>query len=172
MAQGKVRDKGKEAFWRRTVRRQGQSSLTVRAFRREHELRETAFYFRRRELAKPEAAQRRSTTFLPVRVTAAPARRVTAEARPAPRGVSQPSGGWIGIVLESARRIDVAPPLDRRALADVLAVLHGWTGALIRQAPPTPLLTGVSLSGKRASGVNRASGGRPARGSAPRDATP
>jgi transposase-like protein len=74
MAMGKVRDEGKEAFWRRTVRRQGQSGLTVRAFCREHELRETAFYFWRRELAKREAARRRSTTFLPVRVTAAPAR--------------------------------------------------------------------------------------------------
>ena len=45
MAMGKIRDKSKEAFWRQTVRRQGQSGLTVRAFCREHELRETAFYF-------------------------------------------------------------------------------------------------------------------------------
>jgi transposase-like protein len=85
MAMGKVRDEGKEAFWRRTVRRQGQSGLTVRAFCREHELRKTAFYFWRRELAQREAAQRHSTTFLPVRVTAAPAQRVTAEVWPAPR---------------------------------------------------------------------------------------
>jgi hypothetical protein len=38
MAKGKIRDKSKEVFWRRTVRRQGQSGLTVRAFCRKHDI--------------------------------------------------------------------------------------------------------------------------------------
>ncbi|MBM4020362.1 MAG: transposase, partial [Planctomycetes bacterium] len=42
-----------------TVRRQGQSGLTVRAFCRKYELRETAFYFWRRELAERDATDRR-----------------------------------------------------------------------------------------------------------------
>ena len=60
------------------VRRQGQSGLTVRAFCREHELREPAFYFRRCELARREVADRRSAALVPVQVlqdAAAPAGR-------------------------------------------------------------------------------------------------
>ncbi|MCY2950574.1 MAG: transposase [Planctomycetota bacterium] len=106
MAKGKVRDKSKEAFWRRAVRRQGQSDLTVRAFCREHALRETAFYFWRRELARREVAD---AAFVPVRVV---------EEAPTP------AGGRIEIVLSGDRRVHVAAPVDRRALADVLAVLE------------------------------------------------
>jgi len=109
MAKGKVRDKSKEAFWRRTVRRQGQSGLTVRAFCREHELQETAFYFWRRELARREVADRRSAAFMPVQVV---------EETPAP------AGGRIEIVLSGDRRVHVAAPVNRQALADVLAVLE------------------------------------------------
>ena len=116
MAKGKIRDKSKEALWRRTVRQQRQSGLTIREFCRKQEVRETAFYFWRREL------ERRGTTFLPVRVTPEPTRQ---EAGPAlPRQASHPSEGKIVIVLAGGRRVHVAPPVDRRALADVLAVLE------------------------------------------------
>ena len=108
MARGKVRDKSKEAFWRRTVRRQVQSGLTVRAFCREHAVRETAFYFWRRELARREVADQRRVAFMPVRVV---------EEAPGP------AGGRIEIGLSGDRRVHVVPPVDRRALADVLAVL-------------------------------------------------
>lgn len=108
MAMGKVRDKSKEAFWRRTIRRQGQSGLTVRAFCRKHAVRETAFHFWRRELQRREAAQPASAVFLPVRVT---------------EGTATPVSGHIEIVLSGGRRVHVAPPVDRQALADVLAVL-------------------------------------------------
>jgi hypothetical protein len=109
MAKGKVRDKSKEAFWQRTVRRQRQSSLTVRAFCCKHALRETAFYFWRRELARRELADRRSAAFMPVRVVEEP---------PAL------AGGRIEIVLSGDRRVHVAAPVDRQALADILAVLE------------------------------------------------
>jgi len=108
MAKGKVRDKSTEAFWRRTVRRQRQSGLTVRAFCREHALRETAFYFWRRELARRVAAQRPSVPFVAVHVAE-----------------DAPAGGRVEIVLSGGRRVHVAPPVDRRTLADVLAVLEG-----------------------------------------------
>lgn len=129
MAKGKSRDKSKEALWRRTVRRQRQSGLTIREFCRKHQVRETAFYFWRREL------ERRGTMFLPVRVTPEPGRQVAAEARPAlPRPASRPSEGRIVIVLAGGRRVHVAPPVDRRALADVLAVLSLDREALEREA--------------------------------------
>jgi len=57
MAKGEVRDKGKEAWWRRTVRRQRRSGLSVRAFCQKHGVRETAFYFWRRELLRRAAAR-------------------------------------------------------------------------------------------------------------------
>jgi hypothetical protein len=86
-------------------------------------VRETAFYFWRRELEERDAAERRCTTFLPVRVTAAPAQRVTGEAWPAPRREPSQPLGRIVIVLAGGRRIHVAPPVDRQALAEVLAAL-------------------------------------------------
>ena len=119
MARGKSRDRSKEALWRRTVRQQRQSGMTIREFCRKHKVRETAFYFWRREL------ERRGTMFLPVRVTREPTPQMTAEARPAlPQSASRASEGKIVIVLAGGRRVHVAPPVDRRALADVLAVLE------------------------------------------------
>ena len=124
MAKGKIRDKSKEALWRRTVRQQRQSGLTIREFCRKRQVRETAFYFWRRELADRDAARRRRTTFLPVRVAATPAQPTTAEAPTAPRREPPQLRGRIVIVLAGGRRVHVAPPVDRRALADVLAVLE------------------------------------------------
>jgi transposase-like protein len=119
MAKGKRRDKRKEAWWRRTVRQQRQSGLTIREFCRKHNVRETAFYFWRREL------ERRGTTFVPVRVAPGPAHQVTVEAGPAiPQPTPRPPEGRIVIVLSGGRRVHVASPVDRRALADVLAVLE------------------------------------------------
>ena len=57
MAKGIHRDKQREAQWRRMMRRQQRSGLTIRAFCGEHDLRETAFYFWRAELARREAEQ-------------------------------------------------------------------------------------------------------------------
>jgi transposase-like protein len=126
MAMGKVRDKRKEAFWRRTVRRQGQSGLTVRAFCREHELRETAFYFWRRELARRDATDRRRAAWLPVRrATPADQRRAAFMPVQVLQEAPAPAGGRIEIVLSGDRRVHVAAPVDRRALADVVAVLEG-----------------------------------------------
>jgi hypothetical protein len=124
MAKGKSRDKSKEALWRRTVRQQRQSGLTIREFCRKHHVRETAFYFWRRELADRDAARRRRMTFLPVRVAATPAQPTAAEVEAASRREPPQPRGRIVIVLAGGRRVHVAPPVDRRALADVLAVLE------------------------------------------------
>lgn len=45
------RDAAKEGFWRRAIARQAESGLSVRAFCRQEELAESAFYSWRRTLA-------------------------------------------------------------------------------------------------------------------------
>jgi len=69
MAQGKVRDEKKQAFWRKAFREQKHSGLSIRAFCRERALPESAFYFWRRELARREEVRSSAATFVPVRVT-------------------------------------------------------------------------------------------------------
>jgi hypothetical protein len=77
-------------------------------------LAESAFYFWRRELQRRQTEQEqrreRAHAFLPVRV---------AEELP------PPVAGRIEIVLANGRRVHVAAPVDRQALAEVLAVLEG-----------------------------------------------
>jgi hypothetical protein len=46
----RIRDPGREAFWRRTLTAFGNSGLSVRAFCRREKLAETAFYFWRRTI--------------------------------------------------------------------------------------------------------------------------
>lgn len=124
MAKGKGREGRGEAYWRRVVRQQGASGLAVREFCRRRGLRESTFYFWRRELPRREAEQvhRRdvvgpsaTAAFVPVCVT-------TGDAEPAGQGVEAP--GRIEILLAGGRRVRVKAPVDRQALADVVAVLE------------------------------------------------
>ena len=126
MANGKDRDKGLETQWRRIVGQHGRSGLSVREFCRRDKLRETAFYFWRRELQRRQAEQEQRhpddspgvPAFVAVRLAASKAERV--EEHGSPSGV-----GCIEIELPCGRRVHVAAPVDRQALADVLAVLEG-----------------------------------------------
>jgi len=118
------RDRRLEAEWRRIIRGYIRSGLSVREFCAKSKLPESAFYYWRRELqrrqAKQEQRPRRDAwatagassplAFLPVRV----AEEVT------PPAVA----GRIEIVLPNGRRVHVIAPVDRHALADVLAVLE------------------------------------------------
>jgi hypothetical protein len=65
MRRGVVRDRKKEAFWRRHVRAQRAAGESVRAYCRGHGLEEPAFYWWRRELARRDAAQPQAA-FVPV----------------------------------------------------------------------------------------------------------
>ena len=124
MANGIERDKERETYWRRMVKGQRGSGLTVRAFCRKSKLAESAFYFWRRELQRRKteqeqggSRQRRTggkakVAFLPVHVT---------DELP----MSPQAGGGIEIELSGGRRVHVAAPVDRQALADVVAVLEG-----------------------------------------------
>lgn len=104
-----LRDLKKERFWRRMVQGQARSGLSVRAWCIRHHLNEAGFYGWRKELARREA-ERLEPAFVPVEVT-----------EDGPAG----AGGRIEIVLAGDRRVRVNGPVDRRMLADVLAVLEG-----------------------------------------------
>jgi len=118
------------------VRRQAASGLTVREFCRRGGLRESTFYFWRRELlrreavhlsgvalAKPEvqrgdvAGRPATAAFVPVCVTGGDGQAVA-------RLDATETPGRIEIVLSGGQRVRVTAPVDRQALADVVAVLE------------------------------------------------
>lgn len=113
------RDRSKEAFWRRMIRQQARSGLSVRAWCGRHDVSEASFYWWRRRLARTgrpvRGSGRRETgtpQFVPVRVTAEQA------------GAASSRLGCIEIILPGRQRVRVLGAVDRQALADVLAVLH------------------------------------------------
>ena len=119
MAKGATRDTRRETQWRKLVRRQDRSGLTVRGYCRENNLPESAFYYWRRELlrrdgARGETEQKQSkrpsasAAFVPVRVAEE----------------AWPEAARIEIVLSGGQRIHLTAPVDRQALADVLTVLE------------------------------------------------
>lgn len=133
----KRRDPKKEASWRRQIRRQARSGMTVRAWCLDQQVNEATFHWRRRELArgdgeleKPTRTQRRtrstvtssshpplSPAFVPVRV----AEDDRDDGRN--RGDRDAYEGRIEIVLPDGRCVRVTGSVDRQALTDVLEVL-------------------------------------------------
>lgn len=135
----KRRDPKKEASWRRQVRRQARSGMTVRGWCLDQQVSEATFHWWRRELArrdgelkkstrtgeqkKPTRAQQRtrpaasSPAFVPVRVAA--------DDRDDGGGRDDPQAGesQIEIALPDGRCVRVTGSVDRQALADVLGVL-------------------------------------------------
>jgi len=113
---GSRRDEGQARFWRGEIAGQARSGQSVRAYCRAHRLGEATFYHWRRELAR-----RGPAAFVPVTVvgeTGGPGG-ATGPA-PSEAGVSR-----IEIVVGNGRRVQVTGPVDRRALAEVLAVVEG-----------------------------------------------
>lgn len=54
----KVRDRKGEAFWRKVLRRRERSGLTVAAFCKREQLKQTAYYYWQREILRRDAEQR------------------------------------------------------------------------------------------------------------------
>lgn len=130
MAMGRNRDGRREARWRRIIREQGRSGLGVRAFCSKSKLTENAFYFWRRELLRRDG-ERHEAEQEQRRLATHRARRRQAATVPAfvPVCVAEgtaarSAGGRIEIELSGGQRVHVVPPIDRQALADVLAVLE------------------------------------------------
>jgi hypothetical protein len=98
-----VRDRKKEAFWRKHIAGQRGSGESVRGYCRAHGLKEPAFYWWRSELAR-RAKPAAQTAFVPVHVVA-------------------DAPNFIEITLAGGQQVRVSGPVERQALADVLAVL-------------------------------------------------
>ena len=140
-------DPERQRHWEGVMRRWREGGQAVRAFCRDEGVRESAFYFWRRELARrdrqpgrngsgakaspapptPRSVQRRSPrhglgpSFLPVHVVGPG---VTEVGRAPSRSDGRLAGGGVEIVLEQGRVVRVPAGFDRQTLADVLAVLE------------------------------------------------
>jgi hypothetical protein len=131
------RDRRKEAFWRKAIGGQRRSGLCVRAWCRQHGLRESSFHWWRRELvrrdgesssfaSKPVSTgpQRKSAaspavTLVPVQVTTDPS-----TAREFDSSAWNGSPSRIEIILPNQGRVRLTGPVDRQTLTNVLAVLR------------------------------------------------
>ena len=118
---GKRRDPAREKFWRRAIRDQQRSGVSVRDYCRREGLKDWTFRWWRQELARrdhePSTAHpgepiETAPSFLPVRV-------VDLEA------VAPRTAPPIEIVLPAGPTVRVPFGFDPRTLGDVLAVLEG-----------------------------------------------
>jgi transposase len=123
MAIGKNRDTRREAQWRRIFQQHGRSGLTAREFCRNGKLPESAFYFWRRELQRRQEEQHPPTD--PPSAPAFVAVKVEDSNNSSIGGRPSGTAYRIEIELPGGRRVHVVAPVDRQALADVLAVLEG-----------------------------------------------
>jgi hypothetical protein len=101
-----ARDMKKESWWRRIVQGHSGSGMSVRVWCRRYRVKEVAFYWWRRELARRDAEQ--PVSFVPVDIR---------EDRAAEQG------GGIEIMLAGGWCVRVRGRVDRQVLADVLAVM-------------------------------------------------
>jgi hypothetical protein len=142
MPRGGRRDAVKEKFWRRMVRGQVRSGLSIRAWCRARDLHEHAFYWWRSQLALNARRNRQAISKRRSRVAChglarADRGRTRRSRKPAgfaerrgfvPIRVSAPeTAGFerpIEIVLPRDRRVRVRGPVDRQMLADVLAAME------------------------------------------------
>jgi transposase-like protein len=133
MRKRRERDGQKQSHWLEIVRRQAESGQSVTSYCRQAGIKESAFYWWRRELARRsqqgeslcqrpgvtrrQAAERplarksagMAAGFLPVRVVAERRRE---------------AGCGVEILLGEGRRLYIAPGFDRQTLLDVLGVLE------------------------------------------------
>jgi hypothetical protein len=111
----KRRDPEKERFWRRTMRRQQQSGLTVSAFCAAEGLKDWSFHWWRRELVKRDREQPVSKpkdvrSFVPVQLV--------------PDAAVLQSASIIEIVLPAGQTVRVSLGFDAESLTGVLEVLE------------------------------------------------
>ena len=113
------RDLKREQIWRRHLEQHISSGLTARAYCRTNELRETSFFYWKKEIAKRDresasvaATAAPAPAFVPVAVIDSPA---------------HPAETPIDIRLVEGHRVRVRSACDRNLLADVLAMLRRST---------------------------------------------
>jgi hypothetical protein len=133
MRKQRERDGGKHSHWQEVVRRQAESGQSVRSYCRQAGIKESAFYWWRRELARcrqqsgnlcqqPTVLRRQATEWPPVRKSAGMVAgflpvQVVAERR-------REEGCGVEIQLGKGRAIRIRPGFDRQTLLEVLGVLE------------------------------------------------
>ena len=110
---GLQRNRPREKFWRRTLKAFAVSGQSVRAFCAARGVSEPSFYVWRRALAQRDAMLSENGTpaspapaFVPVRL-------------------ADYTTGRMEVILAGGRRIRLRGPVDRSALAEVVAALEG-----------------------------------------------
>jgi hypothetical protein len=129
-------DLQKQSHWEGVLRRWREGGQSVRAFCRAEGLRESAFYFWRRELTRrgPQGNAVNGARFRarPTPPASRSAKPVSPRESPPPsflpvhlleRGLAEAAYG-VEIMLAHGRRVRVQAGFDRQTLADVLAVLE------------------------------------------------
>jgi len=145
----------KELLWRRMVRQQASSGMSVRAWCRQQNINESGFYWWRRELARRDAERpptsrhnvgqtpsaRRGAKGTPRKRSFAKSDRPTVEASKAsfiPVQIAIDSSahndaGHIEIMLADGRCIRIHGSVDRQVLTDVLDVLASASAAQLER---------------------------------------
>jgi len=129
-------DPQRQRYWEEVMRRWKKGGQSVRAYCCREGLRESAFYFWRRELARRRPSSDAASEPLPKVARAMPESRLPGRLSPPRRSVAsflpvrvvegcaaQVANG-IEIVLSDGRAVRVQPRFDQQTLADVLAVLE------------------------------------------------
>jgi transposase-like protein len=106
------------------MREHARSGLSIRGFCRKSNLPETAFHYWRRELKRRQAEQEQLRPQRHADRASGAAAIPTFVTVQVEEQNSAPAGGRIEIVLPGGRRVHVTAPVDRQALAEVLAVLR------------------------------------------------
>ncbi|MCY2953540.1 MAG: IS66 family insertion sequence element accessory protein TnpB [Planctomycetota bacterium] len=110
-------DLSREEYWRSVLRDFAGSGQSVRAFCASRGLSEPSFYSWRRTLAERDA--RSPAVATPVQTPAF-----------VPIHVAEENGERIEIVLRGDRRVRLCGPVDRAALAEIVAALEGLPSRL------------------------------------------
>jgi hypothetical protein len=125
-------DLARRQQWQMAIQRWQSSGQSVRAFCRQEGLKESAFFFWRRELALPDredTASQPSSPRASKRRTLLPAAPTGSAARFLPVRVVEEAAVEatiaVELVLAQGRTIRVRTGFDRQALVEVLAVLEG-----------------------------------------------
>lgn len=118
------RDPKKESYWRERLSHQTRSGLTVRAYCEREALKESAFYFWRREIRCRDrrAVGRQTPAFVEVHPAPVPA--AVAAARPESVEGVEPASP-LELVFPGDRRLLIRAGCDATLLARVVAVLEG-----------------------------------------------
>lgn len=131
MARSSRRDSRKESLWRSLINGHARSGLAVRDWCRRSAVTESSFYWWRRELTQRDSP-RIAPIFVPLRSihdtpgsanTPTTPVKSSSNATRAPAESDERAAGRIEILLPGPRRVRLIGPVDRQALADVLAVL-------------------------------------------------